>query len=78
MTAIALGVLLCVVLFILGLVAPRLSRKAEHGVDKTAGRAEGHENPHSLPGRAARQTTGTVDTAADKAAEAGRALRGRK
>jgi hypothetical protein len=76
MTAIALGIVLCVVLFLLGVIAPRLSRKAQHRVDKTAHKAERHEDPATLPGRMARKTTKTVDKAADKASEAGRSLRG--
>ena len=76
MTAIALGVVLCVVLFLLGVLAPRLSRRAQHGVDRASLKAERHESSHSMPGRAARKTTKAVDKAADKASEAGRSLRG--
>lgn len=75
-TAIVIAIALCVILFALGVIAPRLSRKAEHDVDRAAGKAEQHENPQTLPGRAARKSTEMVDTVADKASEAGRGVRG--
>jgi Family of unknown function (DUF6411) len=75
---IALIILVCVVLLILGFVAPRLSAKPQHGVDMTLGtgvRVAG-KAPGPL-GRWLRKPLSTSPRAADKSASAGRRGRGK-
>jgi Family of unknown function (DUF6411) len=74
---IGLVIAVCIVLLILGFVAPRLSAKPQHGVDRTfgtGGRLAG-KAPGPL-GRWLRKPFSTSQRAADKSASAGR--RGRR
>ncbi len=75
---IALIVVICIVLLILGFLAPRLSSKPQHGVDRAfgaGGRAAG-KAPGPL-GRWLRKPFSTSQRAADKSASTGRRGRGK-
>jgi hypothetical protein len=75
---IALIVGICVLLLVLGFLAPRLSNKPQRGVDRvfgTGGRAAGHA-PGPL-GRWLRKPFSSSQRAADKSASLGRRGRGK-
>jgi Family of unknown function (DUF6411) len=75
---IALIVVICILLLVLGFLAPRLSTKPQRGVDRvfgTGGRAAGHA-PGPL-GRWLRKPFSSSQRAADKSASAGRRGRGK-
>jgi Family of unknown function (DUF6411) len=70
---IALIVVICLLLLVLGFLAPRLSNKPQRGVDRafgTGGRAAGHA-PGPL-GRWLRKPFSSSERAADKSASLGR------
>ena len=74
---IGLVIAICVVLLVLAFLAPRLSTKPQHGVDKAF--ATGGRVAHMAPGRLGRWLSkpfGTSRRAADKSASLGR--RGRR
>jgi Family of unknown function (DUF6411) len=75
---IAVIIVICIVLLILGFLAPRLSSKPQHGVDRvfgTGGRVAG-KAPGPL-GRWLRKPFTTSERAADKSASTGRRGRGK-
>jgi hypothetical protein len=75
---VALIIVVCIVLLVLGFLVPRLSTKPQHGVDatlSTGGRAAG-KAPGQL-GRWLRKPFSTSQRAADKSASAGRRGRGK-
>ena len=75
---IALIIVVCIVLLVLGFLAPRLSSKPQRGIDATLGtgsRAAG-KAPGPL-GRWLRKPFDTSERAADKSASLGRRGRGK-
>ena len=75
---IAAIIVVCVVLLLLGFLAPRLSTKPQHGVDRAlgaGGRAAG-KAPGAL-GRWLRKPFSSSERAADKSASLGRRGRGK-
>jgi hypothetical protein len=73
---ILLGGLICVGLFVLGLVAPRKSRRAQEKLDRTLKRGE--RKSDAKAGRVGDWTSKSLETvrkAGDKSAEAGRKSR---
>lgn len=76
---VAIVVVTSVVLFVLGLVAPRKSRKAERKVDEAlfTGEAKSHEAPGRLPTKAMLKSLKESRKLADKSADAGRSTRRR-
>lgn len=75
MILIALLVVACVLLFILGVVAPRFSRRAQQGVDTVL--QKGQDTGHAHAGKAGdamAKTDHAAETAADSAASAGRGV----
>jgi hypothetical protein len=77
MKLILLGGLICVGLFILGLVAPRKSRRAQAKLDRTIRRGERRSGRNAgRVGDLTRKSLKKVRRAGDKSAEAGRKSRG--
>lgn len=74
MILIAIAILLCIVLLVLGIVAPRMSRKAQRKIDDKSQKLEGRESRHGPPGRMAAKSTDKAKQATDEASEAGRKL----
>ena len=76
MTLIAITIVVCVVLAVLGFVVPRLSRGAQGRVDRalTAAQREGSKAPGRM-GRLLAKPLGTSRRAADRSAGAGRKAR---
>jgi hypothetical protein len=71
-----LTALLCVVLFLAGLIAPRRSRRLQERIDRLLRRGEDKANRNAgKVGDAQAKSLNVVRRAGDKSADAGRSLR---
>ena len=76
MLLIAVAIVLCIALLFLGILAPRLSRRAEGKINEKGGQLEERESQKGAPGRMAAKSTDKVRQAADNSSEAVRSVRG--
>jgi hypothetical protein len=73
-----LGLLLCVVLFLAGLIAPRRSRQLQRRVDRLLRKGERRSGgSHGRVGHWTKRSLKVTRRATDKSADAGRTVRGK-